>query len=453
VASYDLVIVGGGAAGSEAAFAVADGGRHRILLAESSHFGGTCTNHGCVPTKALVRAAKTAYTIRTAGRYGIRAEAPTLDWLAIIGRAYQVRDHMLRFGSAPFEEAGIDVRYPARSVLIGEQCVRVDGETIDARAVLLAAGLDPSVPPVPGLRECGYLDNESALDLKALPGRLAVLGGGPIGCEFAQIFARLGVRVTLIETLDRLLSAEEVESGQAVATVFSEEDIEMRLGARLEGVERAGSARRLRLAGGEMIEVDEVLVAAGRSLDGEGLGLDAAGIEWTPKGVKVDHQLHTSQPWAWAAGDVIGGPLFTHVASLMGQIAARNALHGAGEALDTRILPRVTFTDPEVASVGMTQQAAVEAGRDVRVGFVSLVEAEKAQIDGQRHGHVKIVADAASGELLGCHIVAETAGDMIHEAVAMMAGRVPVGVVAGALHAYPTLSELTRSALAEAAEA
>ncbi|MBJ7597794.1 FAD-dependent oxidoreductase [Candidatus Nephthysia bennettiae] len=451
--TYDLVIVGGGAAGSEAAFTVADGGRHRILLAESSHFGGTCTNHGCVPTKALVKAARIAHTIRTSGQYGVRAQAPILDWPAIIGRAYQVRDHMLRFGSAPFEEAGVEVRYPAQASLAGEHCVRIDGETVEARAVLLAAGLDPALPPVPGLREAGYLDNESALDLKELPGRLVVLGCGPIGSEFAQIFARLGVRVTVIEALDRLLAAEEPESGQALADVFSEEGIQMRLGARVERVERAGSSRRLHLQGGEMIEADEILVAAGRSLNGEGLGLDAAGIDWTPKGVTVDSQLRTSQPWAWAAGDVVGRPLFTHVASLMGQVAARNALHGAGEALDLRILPRVTFTDPEVASVGLTQKQAREAGREVGIGFASLVDAEKAQIDGQRHGHVKVVADAATGELLGCHVVAETAGDMIHEAVAMMAGHVPVKAVAGAMHAYPTLSELMRSALAEAAEA
>jgi pyruvate/2-oxoglutarate dehydrogenase complex dihydrolipoamide dehydrogenase (E3) component len=452
VGSYDLVIIGGGAAGSEAAVSVADGGRHRILLVESSHFGGTCTNHGCVPTKALVRAAKTAHAIRTAGRHGIRAAEPAIDWQAVIGRAYEVRDHMLRFGSAPFEEAGVEVRYPARAVLTGERRMTVDGEATEAAAVILAAGLDPAVPPVPGLGESGYLDNEGALELKALPGRLVVLGGGPIGCEFAQIFARLGVRVTVIEALDRLLSMEEVESGQALAAVLSEEDIDLRLAARLEGVERAGRARRLYLSGGEVVEVDEVLVAVGRSLDGEALGLDAAGIDWTPKGVKVDGQLRTSQHWAWAAGDVVGGPLFTHVASLMGQIAARNALHSAAEAVETRILPRVTFTDPEVASVGLTQEAAIQAGFDVRVGFVSLVDAEKAQIDGQRHGHVKVVADAGSGEMLSCHIVSETAGDMIHEAVAIMAGRVPVGMAAGALHAYPTLSELTRSALAEAAE-
>jgi pyruvate/2-oxoglutarate dehydrogenase complex dihydrolipoamide dehydrogenase (E3) component len=216
-------------------------------------------------------------------------------------------------------------------------------------------------------------------------------------------------------------------------------------------VERLGNTRRLHLDGGEVIETDEILIAVGRSLDGEGLGLDAAGVEWTPKGVPVDDRLRTSQPWVWAAGDVVGGPLFTHVASLMGQVAARNALHGADEVLDMRVLPRVTFTDPEVASVGMTQEQARQAGCDVRIGFASLVDAEKAQIDGQRHGHVKVIADAGSGELLGCHVVAETAGDMVHEAVAIMAGHVPVGAVAAVMHAYPTLSELTRSALDEAA--
>ncbi len=451
MSAYDLVIVGGGAAGSEAAFSAAGRGAHRILLAEASHFGGTCTNHGCVPTKALVRAARVAHTVRTSSRYGVYADEPAVRWQEVIGRADAVRDHMLRFGVAPFDQAGIEVRYPARAVLTGEHTLDVDGETIEAKRVILAAGLDPAVPPVPGLQEGRHLDNEGALMLQELPRRLAVLGAGPIGSEFAQIFARFGVHVTLIEALDRVLPAEEPESGEAIRTVFQEEGIEVRPSAKLERVERSGSSSRLHLAGGETLEVDDILVAVGRSLDGRALGLDAAGIEWTRKGVRVDGQLRTTQPWAWAAGDIIGGPLFTHVASEQGRVAAENALLDAGAAVDVRVLPRVTFTDPEVASVGLTERQARGAGHEVRVGFVPVAEAEKAQIDGQTHGHVKVVADAVTGELLGCHIVAETAGDMIHEAVAIMAARAPVAVVARAMHAYPTLSELMRIALGQAA--
>jgi pyruvate/2-oxoglutarate dehydrogenase complex dihydrolipoamide dehydrogenase (E3) component len=451
VSVYDLVIVGGGAAGSEAAFSVADHGRHRILLAEARHFGGTCTNHGCVPTKALVHSARVAHTIRQAGRFGVYTAEPRIDWPEIIARAYAIRDHMLRFGITPFYEAGIEVRYPARAVLTGERTLEVDGERVEARAVLLAAGLDPGVPPVPGLREAGFLDNEGALSLPELPRRLAVLGSGPIGCEFAQVFARFGVHVTVIEMLDRLLPPEEPESGQAVREVFEAEGISVLLGARLERVERAGSGRRLHFAEGPPLEVDELLVAVGRSLDGAALGLDAAGIAWTPRGVQVDDHLRTSQPWAWAAGDVIGGALFTHVASELGPLAAANALLGADRTVNLRVVPRVTFTDPEVASVGLTERQAREAGHEVRIGFAAVADAEKAQIDGQVHGHVKVVADAGTGELLGCHIVAATAGDMIHEAVAIMAARVPVGVVARTMHAYPTLSELMRTALGQAA--
>jgi len=196
--------------------------------------------------------------------------------------------------------------------------------------------------------------------------------------------------------------------------------------------------------------VDEILVAVGRQLDGTRQGLDAAGIEWTPKGVKVDRHLRTTQPWAYAAGDVVGGLLFTHTASAMGPIAARNALAARGtEVYEPRIVPRVTFTDPEVASVGLTEEQARAAGHEVKIGIAHVRDAEKAQIDGQSIGQVKVLA-AAGGELLGCHIVSETAGDMIHEAVAMMAGRIPVAVVAAEMHAYPTLSELTRTALGEA---
>lgn len=450
--AYDLVIVGGGAAGSEAAFTVADGGRSKILLAEANHFGGTCTNHGCVPTKALVRTARVLHLIKDAGRYGINVGAPEVEWRRAIGRAYQVRDHMLRFGSNPFKKAGVEVRFPCEARLIGERTLLIGGsEEIEARSVLIAAGLEPVVPPVPGLREAGYLDNESILELKELPTRLAVVGSGPIGAEFAQIFSRFGVQVTLIEQGARILSAEEPETSTAIREVFESEGIEVRTRIKMTRVELGDGVKRIIFESGASIEVDEILVAVGRSLDGKALGLHTAGIEWSARGIKVNEQLRTSKPWAWAAGDVVGGPLFTHVASEMGQVAARNAMRRGTERMDLRVVPRVTFTDPEVASVGLTEAAAKKGGRKVRTGFARLVEAEKAQIDGIESGHVKCVADARTGELLGCHVVAESAGDIIHEAVAMMAARTPVKVVAKAMHAYPTLSALMRLALREAA--
>jgi pyruvate/2-oxoglutarate dehydrogenase complex dihydrolipoamide dehydrogenase (E3) component len=449
--AYDLVIIGGGAAGSEAAFTVADGGKSKILLAEANHFGGTCTNHGCVPTKALVRTARLVHLIRGADRYGIKVGAPEVEWRRAMGRAYQVRDHMLRYGSNPFKKAGVEVRFPCDAKLIGERKLLIGGEDeIEARAVLIAAGLEPIVPNVPGLREAGYLDNEGILELKDLPNRLAVIGSGPIGSEFAQIFSRFGVQVTLIEHGARILSGEEPETSAAIRAVLESEGIEVRTRIKMTRVEVSDGVKRIFFESGASIEVDQILIAVGRALDGKALGLDAAGVEWTPRGIKVNAQLRTSNSRAWAAGDVVGGPLFTHVASEMGQIAARNALKKTSERMDLRVVPRVTFTDPEVASVGLTEAAAKKGGRKVRTGFARLIEAEKAQIDGLEHGHVKCVADAKTGELLGCHIVSENAGDMIHEAVAMMAARTHVKVVAKTMHAYPTLSELMRSALREA---
>jgi pyruvate/2-oxoglutarate dehydrogenase complex dihydrolipoamide dehydrogenase (E3) component len=404
-----------------------------------------------VPTKALVRTAKLLHLIRDAGRYGIRVGAPEVEWRRAIGRAFQVRDHMLRFGSNPFKKAGVEIRFPCQAVLIGERKLLIGGsEEIEAKSVVIAAGLEPVVPPVPGLREAGYLDNEGILELKELPHRLAVIGSGPIGCEFAQIFSRFGVQVTLIERSARILPPEEPETSAAVRAAFEAEGIEIRTNIKMTRVEAAEGVKRIFFESGASIEVDEILVAVGRSLDGNALGLQTAGIEWSSRGIKVNDQLRTSQPWAWAAGDVVGGPLFTHVASEMGQIAARNALRGTSERVDLRIVPRVTFTDPEVASVGLTEAQAKKSGRKIRIGFARLVDAEKAQIDGLEHGHVKCVADAASGQLLGCHIVSENAGDMIHEAVAMMAARTPVKVVSKTMHAYPTLSELMRSALGSA---
>ena len=405
-----------------------------------------------MPTKALVRTAKLLHLIRGAGRYGIKVGAPELEWGRAIGRAFQVRDHMLRFGSNPFKKAGVEVRFPCQAMLIGERKLLIGGsEEVEARSVLIAAGLEPVVPPVPGLRETGYLDNERILELKELPTRLAVIGSGPIGCEFAQIFSRFGVQVTLIELGARILTPEEPETSASIRAAFEAEGIEIRTGIKMTSVESGDGVKRIFFESGASIEVDEILVAVGRSLDGKALGLHTADIEWSSRGIKVNDQLRTSRPWAWAAGDVVGGPLFTHVAAEMGQIAARNALRGTTERVDLRVVPRVTFTDPEVASVGVTEAAAKKSGRKVRVGFARLVDAEKAQIDGLEHGHVKCVADAKTGELLGCHIVSENAGDMIHEAVAMMAARTPIKVVASTMHAYPTLSELMRSALSGAA--
>lgn len=436
---------------------MADGGRTRILLAEAMHFGGTCTNHGCVPTKALVRTAKLVHESRQAMRFGVMGAPGEVEWRRAIGRAFQVRDHMLRYGATPFREGGIEVRFPCRAVITGEHRVRLgegdDAEEVEAGAVLIAAGLDPSVPPIPGLRESGYMDNEKVLELQDLPNRLAVIGSGPIGSEFAQIFARFGVQVTLLEAAERLLPPEEPEAAEALLAAFEDEGIEVRAGVKMTSVEPApNGAHRIYFESDASIEADEILVATGRVLDGESLGLNAGGVEWTPRGVKVDSHLRTTAPWVWAAGDVVGNQLFTHVASEMGQVAARNALRGGDGEVDLTVVPRVTFTDPEVASVGITEKQAREAGHDVRIGFARVADAEKAEIDGQRFGHVKVVADA-SGKLLGCQVVAETAGDMIHEAAVMMAGGVPVGVAARMMHAYPTLSELMRSAFSEAAGA
>lgn len=389
--------------------------------------------------------------IRGAGRYGIKVGAPELEWRRAIGRAFQVRDHMLRFGSNPFKKAGVEVRFPCQAMLIGERKLLIGGsEEVEARSVLIAAGLEPVVPLVPGLREAGYMDNEGILELKELPNRLAVIGSGPIGSEFAQIFSRFGVQVTLIELAARILSPEEPETSAAMRAAFEAEGIEVRTGIKMTRVEAGDGIKRIYFESSASIEVDEILVAVGRSLDGKALGLHTAGIEWSSRGIKVNDQLRTSRPWAWAAGDVVGGALFTHVASEMGQVAARNALRGTADRVDLRIVPRVTFTDPEVASVGVTEAAAKKSGRKVRVGFARVVDSEKAQIDSLEYGHVKCIADAQTGELLGCHIVSENAGDMIHEAVAMMAARTPVKVVAQTMHAYPTLSGLMRSALSAA---
>ena len=248
--AYDLVSIGGGAAGSEAAFSVADGGRTSILLVESHHFGGTCTNHGCVPTKALVRAARVARTMRTAGDFGFVGVEPQFDWEKVIGRAYRVRDHMRRFGMTPFNKAGADVEFPAQAALVRERRGPVGAPTAEGGGAGAGPGRGALIPPIEGLVESGYLDNESVLDLKSLPTRLVVLGGGPIGLEFAQIFARFGVQVTIVESAARLAPPEEPESGDAIREAFESEGIAVRSASNVVEVSRSATGRTLHFDSG-----------------------------------------------------------------------------------------------------------------------------------------------------------------------------------------------------------
>ncbi len=444
---YDVVVVGGGGTGSEIAFRIARRSGLRVAMAERDKLGGECNHYGCVPTKVMLRSAKIAYLARDAGRYGVRIPEVEVDFAAVRRRVRDVIEDQSGEGARPFEQAGISV-FLQEARLIGERRLELaDGTTIEAEHIVLTTGSEATVPPVPGLAEGPFWTNREAIwSPDAVPRSLGVIGSGAIGIEFAQIYARFGSRVTAIEALPRILPAEDDEAAAALVPALEDEGIRLLAGAELERAEHAAGRWRLEVAGEPPIEVDELIVATGRRPVFDVHDLRAAGIDLDEAGRPVlSDTLRTTAPNVWAAGDATGDLLFTHVGSYEAELVVDDIL-GNPRPRDYRVVPRVTFCDPEIASVGLTEREAREARIDVRTAVLRLEDNERSHIDGRTHGLVKLVADARSGELLGGHIVGEEAGAMIHEVVAAMAGRVAVGEIGDAIHAYPTLSESVKGA-------
>jgi pyruvate/2-oxoglutarate dehydrogenase complex dihydrolipoamide dehydrogenase (E3) component len=443
--SWDLIVIGGGAAGLGAARAAAATGARTLLVAEGD-IGGECTFTGCVPSKTLIEAAARGAAFpaaMAAVRHAVAAIAAT-----------ETPDVLAR--------EGIEV-LRGRAVFTAPRQISVDGQGLRARAFVVATGSQPSVPPVPGVAGTGYLTNETIFGLGELPGRLGVLGGGPVGCELAQAFARLGSHVTVIEAAPRLLPAADPEASQVVAEVFGGEGITVRTGAAAASVQHDEKTVTLALASGGEVVADRLLVATGRRPTTGDLGAEAAGIRLDPQGyIVTDRHLATTARGIYAAGDVTGRMPFTHAAFAMGRLAARNALRrpwSPPSSFATAAIPWVVFTDPEVAQVGLTEaEAAAQVKRQsggqgrwpgggARVAWLPVRDADRAVTAGRTEGFVKIIAgrrrllgSLGGGRVLGATIVAARAGEMIHEpALAMRAGMF-TGRLAQATHAYPTWS-------------
>ena len=449
---FDAFVIGGGATGSEVAFQLARRSDLRVALAERHALGGECSLYGCVPTKVMLRSAKIAHLARDAGRFGIRIPSVDVDFPAVRQRARDVIDDQSGDGAKPFEEIGITV-YLQEARLVGDHRVELsDGTLVDADRVVLATGTEATAPPVPGLADGPYWTNREAIwEPDAPPRSLAVIGTGAIGIEFAQIYARFGTAVTAVEIAPQILPSEDEDAAAALVPAFEAEGIRLLTGATIDRADHDGRRWTLALAGGEALEVEQVLVATGRRPVFDGHDLAAAGVELGERGHPVlTETLRTTAPNVWAAGDATGELLFTHVGSYEADLVVDDVL-GVPRDRDYRVVPRVTFCDPEVASVGLTERAARDAGHEVRTAVVHLEDNERALIEGRSFGLVKLVADARSGELLGGHIVGEEAAAMIHEVVAVMAGRIPASTIGTAIYAYPTLSESVKGAFLQLA--
>lgn len=445
---YHLVVIGAGTAGLVAAAGAAGLGG-RVALVERHLMGGDCLNVGCVPSKALLRAARAWRDATTVAEFGLRVTIEQADFGAAMKRVRAKRAAISPNDSAArFRDLGVDV-FLGEGRFTGPHAVEVAGATLRFHRALIATGARPASPAVPGLEEAGYLTNESVFSLQTLPGRLLVVGGGPVGCELGQAFARFGSQVTMLLREGRLLPREEPEAAQVVRQSLEAEGVRIVDGATLRRVERGP---RLKVAFFEVEEeqhrlaVDEILIAAGRRPNVEGLGLERAGIRHDESGVEVDDFLRTSNLAVWAAGDICSRFKFTHAADAMARIVLRNALFGGKQRASDLVIPWCTYTDPEVAHVGLSAAELARLGQKLETITVPLEENDRAVVEGSSRGFLRLHHRRGKGEILGATLVSEHAGETIGELVAAIQHRIGLGDLAATIHPYPTQAEVVKRA-------
>ncbi|PWS34665.1 dihydrolipoamide dehydrogenase [Falsiroseomonas bella] len=439
----DLCVIGAGSGGlSVAAGAVQMGAS--VVLIEKHRMGGDCLNTGCVPSKALLAAAHAAQVVRSSGRFGVNGHEPAVEFAKVHAHVHGVIAAIAPHDSVErFEGLGVTViRAAAR--FTGPQEVEAGDQRIRARRFIVATGSSAAVPPVPGLAETPYLTNESVFDLTDRPDHLLVLGGGPIGIEMAQAFRRLGAQVTVLERAG-ILPKDEPEAVAILRTVLRREGIVLHEGAQIAAVRRAANGVEVELGDGTRIAGSHLLVAAGRRPNLQGLGLEQAGIATTPRGITVDAGLRTTNRRVFAIGDVAGGPQFTHIAGYHAGIVIRNALFGLPAKVDYAALPWVTYADPELAHVGLTEAEARTAGHPVTILGQDLAGNDRAQAEAATEGLIKVVL-GKGGRILGATIVAPRAGEMIGLWGLAIQKRLKIGAIACSLAPYPTMSEISKRA-------
>jgi pyruvate/2-oxoglutarate dehydrogenase complex dihydrolipoamide dehydrogenase (E3) component len=449
---YDLVIVGMGSGGMPAA-EFASTLPIRVAVVERDRPGGDCLWTGCVPSKALLASAKAAHAMRTADRWGLPAVDPEIDTELVWKRLRAVQEEIAATDDHPdrYRALGVDV-ISGHARIADPHTVEVDGRRLRTRYVLVCTGSRPAEPDLPGLAEAGYLTSERVFELPRAPRSVAMIGGGPIAVELAQAFARLGVRTTVLQRGPGILPRDEPSLVRTLTEVLREEGVDLRLGIRSERVAVEDGAKVVHGRSGEdplRVAAEELFVAVGRTANVEGLGLEELGVEVRPEGVVVDGRMRTAVPSVYAAGDVIGGHLFTHAAAHEAVGAVRSMFFpGRGRVAD--LVPWCTFTDPELAHVGMTSVEAQEAhhGR-AEVHRAQLRHSDRARADGHPEG--AIVAVTVKGKLVGAHVLAPAAGELVHElALAVRDGR-SLASLASLVHVYPTLSTSVAQLAAEAA--
>jgi pyruvate/2-oxoglutarate dehydrogenase complex dihydrolipoamide dehydrogenase (E3) component len=446
-ARYNLVVLGAGTAGLVTAAGAAGLGA-KVALIERHLMGGDCLNVGCVPSKAVIRSSRALAAMRRAHSLGIKDDAPTADFAAVMERMRRTRatispnDSLQRFRSL-----GVDV-FLGQGRFTGSDTVEVGGATLRFAKAVIATGARAAAPPIEGLEAAGYLTNETVFSLTEQPRRLAVIGAGPIGCELAQAFRRLGSEVVAFDILPQILGREDKDAAALVETVLRREGLRLELGSEIQRVERVNEGKRLHFRVGgrqDEITVDEILIGAGRAANVDDLGLETVGVEFDRKrGVVVDDQLRTTNPRIFAAGDVCLDTKFTHVADFTARIVIQNALFFGRKRFSALTIPWCTYTDPEVAHVGLYEHDATAKGIAVDTYVRPLGEVDRAVIDGEEEGFVKVHVRKGTDTIVGATIVASHAGDLISEITLAVTAGVGLGRLASVIHPYPTQAEAIR---------
>jgi dihydrolipoamide dehydrogenase len=442
----DLCVVGAGPGGYVAAIKAAQLGL-KTTVVERDVVGGVCLNRGCIPTKAMLRSANLLETVKHSAQFGVLADNVRFDFDQVLAFRDKVVRGLTGGVSALLQSQGVEL-VAGSAQLLGPGRVQVSGRAggqIQARAVLLATGSAPARLPIPGAERAGVIDSDGALALREVPERLLIIGAGAVGCEWANVFHAFGSRVTLVELLPTVLPVEDEEIGRALGRSFSRRGIDVRTGARVERIDEGDDGALVCTVTGsdgqqEQIAATRVLVAVGRRPVTDGLGLEAAGVATERGWVVVDDHLRTNLPAVYAIGDLTNKKLLAHLASHQGIVAAENVA-GQERAMDYKVVPGCTYTHPEVASVGLTEQQAAEAGHEVLVGRFPFAASGRAQTAGETEGLVKVVADAKYGELLGVHIMGAEASELIPEGALALRLEATLEDIAATIHAHPSLAE------------
>jgi pyruvate/2-oxoglutarate dehydrogenase complex dihydrolipoamide dehydrogenase (E3) component len=446
---YHLVVIGAGTAGLVSAAAAAGLGA-RVALVESRLMGGDCLNYGCVPSKAVIRAARGWHAAkRGAELFGAPPPSDGGDFTRVMRRMRRLRAEISHHDSVQrFTDLGIDV-FLGRGSFLAPDTAAVGDARLRFRRAIVATGGRPSTLPIPGLDESGFLTNETLFTLERRPERLGVIGAGPIGCELAQAFVRLGCQVTLFDVAPQVLVREDPDAAAIVQRSLAADGIDLRLAARIAEVERRDSETRVRFGhdGGDHEQrFDELLVAVGRTANVEELGLDAAGVAVSTEGIEVDDRLRTSNRRVYAVGDVASRYKFTHVADALARIAVQNALFFGRKKASRLVVPWCTYTQPEIAHVGLYRDAAREQGYEVETMTLPLSDVDRAILDGSTEGFLRLYLERGKDRILGATLVADNAGDILGELCLAVTHGIGLGKISSTIHPYPTQAEVVKKA-------